>query len=171
MNELDVKQTNKQTNKQPESPRLTIRKYLMTRGRQMVAFHLYPDREQDQETYDLLEEWRRKEGKSRADALRFLVAEGVRRHMPGNYQLDIRQWSENLEMSPAAKEKLHAQEAPLETDKITPKPSPNYEAISTEDLIAMYRHPWKLEGFDRQLVGHILKRDRGIDIEKIKRLE
>jgi hypothetical protein len=40
--------------------------------------------------------------------------------------------------------------------------------MSTENLVALYSHPWKLDTFDRQLVGHILKQ-RGVDLQKIKK--
>jgi hypothetical protein len=157
----DVCKTNKQTNKQ-RSP--FEKESKMPPGRIFFGFHLYTGKEEDQLLFDGMETLRGKDRKTRSEFIRFALAEYVGRHLPsGNPQLDIRVYGQvdPVPLSEAAKEKL----APQNTDS---KPTPNYAEMSTENLVALYSHPWKLEGFDRQLVAHILK-SRGVDLEKIKK--
>jgi hypothetical protein len=86
-----------------------------------------------------------------------------RRHLPsGNNQLKLGVFTtENIPLCKAAKEKLEP--------KPTVRETPKYADMTTETLTALFSHPWKLEGYDRQLVAHILKTFRGVDLEKIKK--
>ena len=155
-----VCKTNKQTNKQ-RSP--FEKESKMPPGRIFFGFHLYTGKEEDQLLFDGMETLRGKDRKNRSEFIRFALAEYVGRHLPsGNPQLDIRVYGQvdPVPLSEAAKEKLAAPPP-------QPKATPNYAEMTTEQLLEMYRHPWKLQGFDRQMVGHILKK-RGVDLEKIK---
>ena len=117
--------------------------------------------EADLQLVEAIERLRRRDGWTRTDLFKAALSEYVIRHDPGNPGLPLEHWTKDLAFSEAAKEKLAAPPP-------QPKPSPNYAEMTTEHLVEMYRHPWRLQGFDRQMVGYLLKK-RGVDLQKIKK--
>jgi len=109
-----------------------------------TATHWVP--EQLWQTWKKFVEIARREGRSAGEILNEFIANYVRIHEPGNPQWPLDRF----------------QERPQEQPPSSGKPMPDYAKMTDQELLRLLGGPtWKLGGFERMLVKHILKR-RGL---------